>query len=74
MQLLEMPKQISYVLRGIKRAISRKLVKISDCPVSSLKTVHNCRVSRHFLFSNKEIISFDPETMGSFVSLVGTFE
>ena len=31
---------MSCVLRGIKRAISRKLVKISDCPVSSfLKTV-----------------------------------
>ena len=41
-------KQISYVLRGIKRAISRKLVKISDCRVSSfLKTVPGCRVSRH---------------------------
>ena len=41
-------KQISYVLRGIKRAISRKLVKISDYRVSSfLKTVPGCRVSRH---------------------------
>ena len=25
---------MSHVLEGIKRAISRKLVKISDCPVS----------------------------------------
>ena len=39
LQSLEIPKQISYVLRGIKRAIPRKLVKISDCRVSSfLKT------------------------------------
>ena len=36
-QSLEIPKQISYVLRGIKQAISRKLVKISDFPVRSLK-------------------------------------
>ena len=50
LQSLEIPKQISYVLRGIKRAIPRKLVKISDCRVSSfLKTVPGCRVSRHFL-------------------------
>ena len=27
--MLEIPKQMSYVLRGIKRAIPRKLVKIS---------------------------------------------
>ena len=48
LQSLEIPKQISYVLRGIKRAISRKLVKISDCRVSSfLKTFPGCRVSRH---------------------------
>ena len=38
----------SCVLRGIKRAIWRKLVKICDCRVSSfLKTVPGCRVSRH---------------------------
>ena len=49
LQSLEIPKQISYVLRGIKRAIPRKLVKISDFRVSSfLKTVSGCRVSRHF--------------------------
>ena len=43
--------KISYVLRGIKRAISRKLVKISDCRVSSfLKTVPGCRVSRRLIF------------------------
>ena len=35
LQSLEIPKQISYVLRGIKQAISRKLVRISDCRVSS---------------------------------------
>ena len=35
LQSLEIPKQISYVLRGIKRAISRKLGKISDCRVSN---------------------------------------
>ena len=53
LQSLEIPKEISYVLRGIKRAISRKLVKISDCQVSSfLKTVPGCRVSRHFLKIN----------------------
>ena len=56
LQSFEIPKQISCVLRGIKRAISRKLVKISDCPVSScLKTVPGCWVSRHsdffFFFS-----------------------
>ena len=34
LQWIEIPKQISYVLRGIKRAIPRKLVKISDCRVS----------------------------------------
>ena len=33
-QSLEISKVISYVLRGIKRAISRKLVKISDGRVS----------------------------------------
>ena len=47
LQSLEFPKQISvsYVLRGIKRAIPRELVKISDCRVSSfLKTVPGCRV------------------------------
>ena len=36
LQSLEIPKQISYVLRGIKRAIPRKLVKISDCRVSTI--------------------------------------
>ena len=51
LQSLEIPKQISYVLRGIKRAISRKLIKISDCQVSSfLKTVPGCRVSRYLIF------------------------
>ena len=52
LQSLEIPKQIlCYVLRGIKQAISRKLVKISDCQVSSfLKTVPCCRVSRHLVF------------------------
>ena len=45
---LRFAKQISCVLRGIKWAISRKLVQISDCRVSSfLKTVPGCRVSRH---------------------------
>ena len=47
LQSLEFPKQISisYVLRGIKRAIPRELVKISDCRVSSFfKTVPGCRV------------------------------
>ena len=40
--------RVSYVLRGIKRAIWRKLVKISDCRVSSfLKALPGCRVSRH---------------------------
>ena len=48
LQSFEISKQISCVLRGIKRAILRKLVKISDCRVSSfLKTVPGCRVSRH---------------------------
>ena len=48
LQSFEISKQISCVLRGIKRAISRKLVKISDWRVSSfLKTVPGCRVSRH---------------------------
>ena len=50
LQSFEISKQISCVLRGIKRAISRKLVKISDCRVSSfLKTFPGCRVSRHEL-------------------------
>ena len=50
LQLLEIPKQISCVHKGIKRAIPRKLFKISDCRASSfLKTVPGCRVSRHFL-------------------------
>ena len=35
LQSFEIPKQICYVLRGIKRAIPRKLVKISDFRVSS---------------------------------------
>ena len=53
LQSLEIPKQISSVLRGIKRAIPRKLVKISDCQVSSFfRTVPGCRVSRHFLKIN----------------------
>ena len=48
---LEISKQISCVLRGIKRGIPRKLVKISHCRVSSfLKTVPSCRVSRHSEF------------------------
>ena len=48
LQSLEISRQISCVLRGIKWAISRKLVKISVCRVSSfLKTVPGCRVSRH---------------------------
>ena len=49
LQSSEIPKQISYVRRGIKRTIPRKLVKISDFRVSSfLKTVPGSRVSRHF--------------------------
>ena len=48
---LEISKQISCVLRGIKRAIPRKLVKISDCRVSSfLKSVPGCQVSRRSVF------------------------
>ena len=48
---LEISKQISCVLRGIKRGIPRKLVKISHCRVSSfLKTVPSFRVSRHSEF------------------------
>ena len=48
----ETAKQISYVVRGIKQAIPRKLVKISDFRVSSfLKTVPGCRVSRHRKYS-----------------------
>ena len=48
LQSLEISKLVSCVLRGIKRAILTKLVKISDCRVSSfLKTVPGCRVSRH---------------------------
>ena len=40
--------RVSHVLRGIKRAICRKLVKISDCRLSSfLKALPGCRVSRH---------------------------
>ena len=35
LQLLEIPKQILHVLRGIKRSISWKMVKISDCGISS---------------------------------------
>ena len=56
LQSFEISKQISCVLRGIKRAISRKLVKISDCRVSSfLKTVPGCRVCRHeILVDSKE--------------------
>ena len=57
LQWLEIPKQISYVLRGIKRAIPRKVVKISDCRVSSfLKTVPSCLVSRHFQYFNLHIL------------------
>ena len=50
LQSFGISKQMSCVLRGIKQAtgISRKLVEISDCQVSSfLKTVPGCRVSRH---------------------------
>ena len=37
-------------LRGIKRAIPRKVVKISDCRVPSFfKTLPGCRVSRQFI-------------------------
>ena len=51
LQSLEISKQISCVLGGIKQAIPRKLVKISHCRVSSfLKTVPRCRVSRHSEF------------------------
>ena len=35
LQSVEIPKQISYVLRGMKLAIPRKLVKISDFRVST---------------------------------------
>ena len=53
LQSLEIPKQISYVLTGIKSAIPRKLVKISDCHVSRFcKTVSGWQVSRHFLKIN----------------------
>ena len=38
LQSFEIPKQICYVLREIKRAIPRKLVKISDFRVSSFNT------------------------------------
>ena len=50
-QSLEISKQTSYVLRGIKRTISRKLVKIALTAgyISSFfKSVPGCRVSRHF--------------------------
>ena len=48
LQSLEISKRVSCVLRGIKRAVLRKWVKITDCQVSSfLKTVPGCRVSRH---------------------------
>ena len=50
LQLLEIFKQISGVPRGIKQAISRKLVNISDCRVSSfLKTVPGFQLSRHYV-------------------------
>ena len=53
LQSLEISKQISCVLRGIKRAISRKLVKISDYRMSSFfKTVPGCQVSRQGVFKN----------------------
>ena len=53
LQSLEISRQISCVLRGIKWAISRKLVKISVCRVSSfLKTVAGFRVSGHAEFAN----------------------
>ena len=49
-------KLISYVLRGIKRAIWRKLVKISDCRVSSfLKALPGFPVSRHNVNNNWQI-------------------
>ena len=45
-------KNISCVLRVFKRAISRKLVKISDCQVSSfLKPVPSFRENGHQVFS-----------------------
>ena len=51
LQSLEISKQISCVLRGINLAIPRKLIKISDCRVSSfLKTVPGCWVPRHSVF------------------------
>ena len=56
LQSLEIPKQISCVLRGTKRAIPRKLVKISDCRVSRfLKTVPGCRVSVSFPVSSHQL-------------------
>ena len=42
LQSLEIPKQISCVLRGIKRAIPRKLAKISDCRVYSSRLQGIC--------------------------------
>ena len=56
LQSLEIPKQISCVLRGTKRAIPRKLVKSSDCRVSRfLKTVPGCRVSVSFPVSSHQL-------------------
>ena len=55
---LKISKQISCALKGFKRAIPRKLVKISDCRVSSfLKTVPGCRVFRHGEYRNTKIRS-----------------
>ena len=56
----EISKQISYVLRGIKRAIWRKLVQLSDCRVSSfLKALPGCRVSRHVGLKNNSMCTFE---------------
>ena len=54
LQSLEIPKQISYVLTGIKiMSYSEKIGQNSDCQVSSFcKTVPSCQVSRHFLKIN----------------------
>ena len=72
---LEISKQISYVLRGIKRAIPRKLVKISHWRVSSfLKTVPGCRVSRHSVKFKKPFHSQTPESIMDPQSSVLTLE
>ena len=72
---LEISKQISCVLRGIKRGIPRKLVKISHCRVSSfLKTVPGCRVSRHSVKFKKPFHSQTPESIMDPQSSVLTLE